>query len=94
VQSENARRIAGALEPVQPVIQIAPLTTAAPETAPARQPQESALPQTVVKITIGRIDVRASAPPPAAPPAASPNPRLAPSVTLEQYLKARSEERS
>ena len=43
-----------------------------------------------VRVTIGRIEVRAAMPPPASPPPAHPV-RRQPAISLEQYLQQRSE---
>jgi hypothetical protein len=56
--------------------------------SPARQQPEADAPS-VVRVTIGRVDVRAvMSPAPAAPPAQRPA-RKGPSLSLEDYLKER-----
>ncbi len=56
-----------------------------------RQPNEPATEQPIVRVTIGRIEVRAT-PSPAAPPRRPPA-RSEPSLTLDGYLKERAEGR-
>ena len=60
--------------------------------APPPPPSAPGLPRapqpTVIRVTIGRIEVRAVTLPPVAPPAPRPAPR-APSLSLDDYLKER-----
>ncbi len=77
-------------QPAQPPLMPPPayLTPAPPQT-PAGSPAVPSPPQPpVIRVTIGRIEVRAVTPPPIAPPAPRPAPRP-PSLSLDDYLKER-----
>jgi hypothetical protein len=52
-------------------------------------PNESIEERPIVRVTIGRIDVRATSPPPARPAKSAPRP--GPKLTLDGYLKERKE---
>ncbi|HEY4588516.1 MAG TPA: hypothetical protein VII86_04790, partial [Thermoanaerobaculia bacterium] len=68
--------------PLPGVTPPSPRAEAGPAAAPASEP--------TIRVTIGRIEVRAAAPAP--PPAPAPRP-AAPRLTLEDYLRRRREER-
>ncbi len=66
-----------------------PSAVRAPHRAPTRS-NESHIEPPIVRVTIGRIDVRAA--PPSAPPARKSSPRSQPKLTLDRYLQSRKEE--
>jgi hypothetical protein len=70
-------------EPVRSVERAAPAVPASAEAAAAREPAEE---RPVVRVTIGRIEVRATQPPPAPQPPARPG-YTPPVMSLDEYLK-------
>lgn len=71
-----------------------PLTSLRPFTEPLALPQNSKAasePAPIIRVNIGRIEVRAVTP--AAPPARSKRPRAGPMLSLEDYLKQRGGQR-
>jgi hypothetical protein len=89
-RAQTTRRAEGAppvRQPFAPAVVAAPVARSEPAAATRSLPHET--PPPTIRVTIGRIDVRAIAPSPAAATASRPGPAAA-RLSLEDYLQRRS----